>query len=1520
MGEVDLLFITPKILLMNKLCFAFTLLGLSFIAYGQEAIWIEQMRDPSVNFYTVQKSFEKYWENREIEKGKGYKQFKRWETFMEPRVFPDGVRPNPSVLATAFLSSPLTANAGLGDWKPRGPYIGSAMGGIGRINRVTFNPNDPNIIWAATASGGIWKSDDGGISWATNTDFLENLGVSDIEIDPVNHDIMYVATGDRNGSDTYSFGVLKSTDGGVTWNPTGLSRTVSQQFRIADIYINPDNTSILLVATDDGIYRSVNAGSSWVRVRSGSFNSIVQKVGNPNILFCTSRTFNNSRIWRSTDNGSTWGIIASNFPVAAASRIELAVTEADSNYVYALAGASSDQGFEGLYRSTDGGDTWTQQANTPNLLGWTSNGSDGGGQAWYDLALAVDPDDRDHLFVGGVNVWESTNGGTNWSIAGHWTGSGAPYIHADTHGLIFSPHNSLLYASTDGGLYRLNATQNNWDPLNDGMNITQYYRLGTTPADTALIIAGSQDNGTHLLSDQPWDRVIGGDGMECAISSKNPNIMYGETQFGNIRKSTNGGASFSWLTSLPPNGNGNWNTSYILDPKHPDTLYACYNNLWRSFNGGATFTASALSMSPGDNIDHIAISPNQTNVLYISSGDLFWKSTDRGTTWSNRSANIPGGRAITYIAVGYDSPDHVIITKSGYTATDKVYESFDGGLSWTDLSSGLPNLPVNTVVIENNGIGSIYIGTDVGVYYRDTRTNGWVSFNAGLPNVIVSEMEINYAKRKLMAATYGRGIYESPLYTDLVAPEADFTISNNICLGDTVTFNNTSSFNPDTYNWTIQPASFNFVNGTNANSENPAVVFNQSGFYDVKLKVGNALGEDSIIKLGALAVDGRPLPFTEDFESPSSKYLWEGIGEGFIDVFTFMSGGNALMANIFGQPTLASYQSFTSPSLNFSGTDSVWLTFDYAYRTAAASSNDSIKIYLSTDCSSNWTLVAALGENSSQNFVTGPAFGGGTFVPAAASGSDWCGQPGYATCPLIDLSPWSGMKGVRLRFEIFNAAGNNIFIDNINISGNSTVAPTANFSALTSQCALKPVTFSDQSFGNPSGWEWTFTGGSPATSTARNPVVTYTTAGSYSVKLKVTNAQGTDSITKTSFVNIDPIDPVSISLNTAALPVCLTDTLRVNANTVNEGTSPLYNWYYNGAQWAITYDPFIDIAGFANGDEIFCILQSSESCAFPANAYSDTLVIATYPDIPLNITPLAPVCENGNPVSLSASPSGGSFSGIGVTGNSFDPSVAGDGIHLITYTYQGPNGCRFNEDISVEVEDLPLVTFVIPETFCESDGLQILSNVNPSGGSFAGPGITGLFFIAQNAGAGNHTIYYTYNAGSCGSITDSAIAVVHPNPPQPLINNNSGVLSSSVTAASYQWFLNNTVIPGATQQTYTPASGGTYRVEITDINGCTSRSVPFSLVIGLGELAAGFELEVYPNPAQNLITVKLRSAEVSPKKLMITNAVGVTVKVLDFGQVKELEREIDLSSLAAGAYILNFYDGSQVSRTSLIKY
>jgi hypothetical protein len=749
---------------------------LSVSTFGQSSDWASMMADPNANFYEVKAAFEAYWEGKTPEKGKGFKQFKRWEWLMEQRVGPDGRLPDGNLILNEMnkvremaQSAPMMSE----DWT----YFGNLTipgngGGAGRINSVRNVPGSSSTWYACAPAGGVWKTTDSGTNWAMwNTDFLSAIGATDIAIHPTNPNIMYLATGDGDAADTYSIGVLKTTDGGLTWNTTGLSWTVQQNFRISRLLINPTSPDIVIAATSNGIYRTINAGSSWTQVQTGNFRDAAFKPGDPNVVYASRY---GHQFHRSTNGGATWTQITSGLPTSGIVRTAIAVSPANPEIVYLLMANNFDYGFQGVYRSTNGGTSFTQMASSPNLLGWSSAGSDSGGQGWFDLAICASPTNADEIYVGGVNIWKSTNGGTSWNCIAHWFGAGGlPYVHADIHYLGFIENSSTLLVGCDGGVFRSTNNGSTFSDRSSNLEISQQYRLGTAATNENRVITGWQDNGTNLKNTNTWNQVIGGDGMECAISYTNQNIMFGSLYYGQILRSTNGGGSFS--TIVNSNGSGvnsqsSWVTPYIMSPNTPTTLYIGKNLVYKSTDNGSSWTGLG-SMGSG-NCNALAVAKSNENYIYASKGATLYRSTN-GSTFSSVSG-LPG-IFITYIAVDPMNENRVWVTVSGYNSGQKVYFSSNAGTSWTNVSTGLPNLPANCIVYQNGSNDRLYVGMDAGVYYRDASMSQWQLYGSTLPNTPVTELEIHYGSNKLVASTYGRGLWRintmDPPQLDLAAVE-----------------------------------------------------------------------------------------------------------------------------------------------------------------------------------------------------------------------------------------------------------------------------------------------------------------------------------------------------------------------------------------------------------------------------------------------------------------------------------------------------------------------------------------------------------------------------------------------------------------------------------------------------------------------------------------------------------------------------------------------------------------------------
>mgnify|MGYP000045250936 FL=1 len=743
----------------------FLLVAFSFVSYSQT--WEENTfkENPNATFFDLKTNFDNYRSLIPYTKGNGYKPYARTIDFLESRVDENGFFPSNSLWKEWLKLKEITPKSNNSDWDPLGPFdvpiiqSNNKKRGNGRVNCIEFHPTDANIFWIGAPGGGLWKTIDGGDNWTTNTDNLPVLGVSDILIDPTNTDIMYLATGDADGGDTYSIGVLKSIDGGLNWDTTGLSYTVNQQIEISKLEMNPNYTDSIFAATGDNILVTADGGNTWSVVGpNGRFRDIHYKPENTNILYATKQTSGSSNVYRSLDGGSTWQVCANGVSNSNKRRPLIAVTPANSNVVYALF-SDNAWGYHGLYKSSDGGDNWVLQSDTSNILGRDTDGSSVGGQSWYDMSLAVSTVNENHLYVGGINLWESTDGGVTWNIEGSsGNGSNYSYMHVDHHAAEFNPINDIAYVGNDGGLYKYFNQLNTWIDISDGLEISQFYKLGLSKNNDYKLVVGAQDNGTERLTGTTWDAIRGSDGMECIIDEYDDNIIYSSSQYGGIKVTYNGG--HDWYNAKPVSYEGSWVTPYKMHPLDNNIIVAGYNVVYKS----NTATASWDSISPTyGQLKTIALAPSDVDYIYAATYSGLWVTKDDGQNWDYIKTGLPSGN-ISDVTVSNTNPDRVFVTISSFNADKKVYESIDGGDTWINISgTQLPNLPVNCIVYQNYSKDDLYIGTDIGVFHKDSTMTEWQFYNQDLPFVSVRELEIQYSVGKLRAATFGRGVWESDL-------------------------------------------------------------------------------------------------------------------------------------------------------------------------------------------------------------------------------------------------------------------------------------------------------------------------------------------------------------------------------------------------------------------------------------------------------------------------------------------------------------------------------------------------------------------------------------------------------------------------------------------------------------------------------------------------------------------------------------------------------------------------------------
>jgi PKD repeat protein/photosystem II stability/assembly factor-like uncharacterized protein len=688
-----------------------------------------------------------------------------------------------------------------------------------------------------------------------------------------------------------------------------------------------------------------------------------------------------------------------------------------------LASNASDASFLGLYRSTNGGVSFSLRTNSPNVFGYNTNGGDSGGQSWYDMALAVSPTNRNEVYTGGINVWKSTNGGSSLFALSKWnwpTGS-YEYVHADIHTLDY--YGNSLFCGSDGGIFKSTNSGNTFSDLTSGIQNSQFYRLSNSVTNSGIIMGGTQDNGSFMLKNGTWTHVTGGDGMECIVDYSNANIMYSSSQYGNLYKSTNGGASFSGITGSIGD-QGAWVTPYTLDPVNPNTIYLGYHDIYKSTNGGNTWNTIS-SFSAGGDLKSLVVAPSNNNVIYAASDNIIYKTTNGGASWSNITSGLPSN-AITYISVHNTNSNILWVSLSGFTNGEKVYKSTNGGTTWVNQSGNLPNLPINCVVYENGTNNGTYIGTDIGVYYKNDDMALWQSYMDNLPNVMVYELEIHYGTGKLRAATYGRGIWESDLYIPS-PPIAQFTSPDTVlCPNNCAKFTNTT-VNLG-LNWT-----WYFPGGTPSTSTdlNPVVCYPTIGNYAVSLVASNPSGSDSTYVANYIKVqntsNGTPLPLTEGFESsPNIPAGWTVLNndqnvtwEHNPSIGGFGTSSSSYYLDNFSTNFAGEKDYLITPSLDFTGVSTAQMTFDVAHAQWSVARSDTLSIYYSSDCGVTKTLLYQKDGSTLSTAGSFPLY----FSPTS---SQWRNDT-------VNLNALVGLNPVQLFIENTSDNGNVIYIDNINI-------------------------------------------------------------------------------------------------------------------------------------------------------------------------------------------------------------------------------------------------------------------------------------------------------------------------------------------------------------------------------------------------------------------------------------------------------------------------------------------------------
>ena len=752
--------------------------------------WLERMQDTNVDFYQLQRSFNQYWANRSDHKGNGYKIFRRWEYINESRVEASGRLQSPGFVLKEYLKYMQLAasRSAAGNWQIAAPdaYPVNATSqptGMGRINAIAFHPTEVNTIYIGSPSGGIWKTTNHGLSWTDLSAGLPSLGVSSIVVNPENPDVIYIGTGDRDANDAPGIGVYKTTDGGQHW--TQINGTMGN-VTVGALIMHPTDRSILYAATSGGIYKTVNAGATWTGVLNpGNFKDIQFKPGDPTVLYAAYSSSGGAWFYRSGNSGVNWSWIStSNGVPAAGSRMVIGTTPADPDYVYLVLIKASDKTFQALLRSTDSGLNFTTQSTSPNIFDYACNGSGTATQATYDLCITADPLDKNVVYVGSINNWKSTDGGSTWSITTHWSGDcngSATAVHADQHVYGWSPHFHRLYVGHDGGLTFTANDGGEWTEITGPLPITQLYKIGQSAISQDVILYGQQDNGSNALAGGVLTTVRGGDGTECLVDYTSENYCYNTYVQGDISRSVTGPAGFySNVGSTGTNGigseeSGAWVTPYFLDKTNPSVMFAGYQNVFRCDNikasPSSSVTWTAISSGESETCRVMEQSAANTDILYVyrlNAVNKLQRTDNAGDSPASVSwtiCSLPVASPITDLKT-HPTDENIVYAAAGTS----IYKSVDKGITWSDMDPlvSLPDLFINCLVIDKNSNEGIYIGNQAGVWYKDATMTSWMLFSTGLPPVDIRELEIFYdptgTQHRLKAATYGRGLWQSDLF------------------------------------------------------------------------------------------------------------------------------------------------------------------------------------------------------------------------------------------------------------------------------------------------------------------------------------------------------------------------------------------------------------------------------------------------------------------------------------------------------------------------------------------------------------------------------------------------------------------------------------------------------------------------------------------------------------------------------------------------------------------------------------
>ena len=1039
-----------------------------------EPSWVQLMYSANAELGAVVKAYETYYAEHDLVKNVHTQYYKRWVREVQRQNWSANQSNSGNEYIEQNEASYLQNSFSLRDQKsPTSPWqcIGpwdfdkeaasrSYAAGAAHVYTVKRSTTDTTVLYAGTATAGLWKTTDSGQNWNLLTRDMMVTHIFAIEIDFSNEDVVYfVSNGD----------LYKTTDGGVAWQEVGDIAFQALNHKCKDIVMSPVDNQILYLTSDKGFFRTTDGGDNWTLINSSEHQEIEIHPTNSDILYTIRVVGNQTEFHKSIDGGLSFIQQTSGWPLPVSSdeqlRTEIAVSPAAPNYVYALCTGSANggSGLYGIYVSTDQGQNWSfrccgsQPAGPPsltniNMMGWDKEGEDDGGQYYYDVALDVDPDDSSKIHVGGVNHWVSTDGGYTFTCPVKWSESGeAGYVHADIHDIRFL--GSELWIACDGGVFHSSDKGTTINRKMFGIEGSDFWGFGTSYQGGNVMLGGAYHNGT-LLKDKnvytnDWICTGGGDGVRGFVNQGDDNRVVDDYE-GRIlsgdRTIANGTFQFDSL----PNSSyivGN-SSNFALDPRCYNHIFFGRNkNLLKSTDYGVTYS---VVHQFDDEVMKVQVAWTNPDVMYVATysdwwGDKkVWRTDNGGNSWveiTPSSAEFGGNIWIPLdIAVSSNDENIIWLARTSYygggTDTDgqMVYKSIDGGANWTNITTGtLDGEGITNIVHQRGTDGGVYIGTRRAVYYINNSLSDWQLFNVDLPVDCHSTKLIpNYDSEKLRNAT-SRSVYEVEFYESSL-PQAQISANKLTanCFDNTIQFFDYSVIsdqNP-TWNWTFQggvPSS--------STDRNPLVSYSTPGEYNVELTIADDYGTSTQSYIAFVSYIDPIVNFdlSEDFESgfnvdwrlqnDSNTFNWgvTSVNYGPDCVPSFVSTVNHYDINQVGDEA-----QLITPYIDLNNVTDAMLYYDYAYAKYNNSYADGFRIDVSTDCGDNWTeLYEAFGSDLET-------------VPEQGSWWEPTDCADWSLDNEINLSNYDGLE-IMLRFVAINDFGNNFYLDNINIEANSLV-------------------------------------------------------------------------------------------------------------------------------------------------------------------------------------------------------------------------------------------------------------------------------------------------------------------------------------------------------------------------------------------------------------------------------------------------------------------------------------------------